>query len=547
MRVWVGLIAAVGLIAGSVLYAARTQQQTAETNFGEAQIAANMRSTMLQQEWGLYGYALVGVPDELQPYYEAARELRTDLAQARAAAHDDAIELAAVNAQAAAWKGWQVVAGSEISRVEQGNRRSSAASSEQRDTWIERFLTANATYSRRLQVNRTREEDQAALVPVWLVIGLSGLFLSGGWFALRRVRRARTDRELREQADRVSEVAVALSQSRFAEAMQVSEDQNEAHRVLAAHLETTIEGSSAIVLNRNNSANRLESAGVLEPGDPLRDSLIESKPRSCLAVRLSRQYDREVGSGEVLSCELCGKLDQPSTCQPLLVGGEVIGSVLVEHSRPLAPLERRRLVESVAQAAPVLANLRNLALAENRASTDALTGLPNRREIDNTLKHLFARATRARTSFSVAALDLDRFKQINDTYGHGRGDDVLASLGALLQTEIRGSDIAGRTGGEEFVLLLPDTDRAGAFELASKVCQAVRRLRINGVERAITASIGIATFPEDAETSEGLTRLADRALYTAKRNGRDRVEMLGRPLSTDLTGEQSQDGELAPV
>ena len=161
-----------------------------------------------------------------------------------------------------------------------------------------------------------------------------------------------------------------------------------------------------IVLNRNNSADRLEPSKPLSVEHPLFEPLREPKPRSCLAVRLSRQFERGADAGEILSCELCGALAGPSTCQPLLVGGEVIGAVLVSHASQLTNEGQRRLVDSVSQAAPVLANLRNLTLAERRAATDALTGLPNRRSIDDTLKRMLAHAgrvlTRSRWRLSIS-------------------------------------------------------------------------------------------------------------------------------------------------
>ncbi len=313
------------------------------------------------------------------------------------------------------------------------------------------------------------------------------------------------------------------TQVRFGEAMQVSESQEEAHAVLARHLELTSPGSDVTILTRNNSADRLEATRPMHPDRPLAGFLDESEPRSCLAVRLNRQYQRGDDSNEVLNCQICGSLPTASTCQPLLVGGEVIGSVLLQHPGALPEADRRQLVKSVSQAAPVLANLRNLELAENRASTDSLTGLPNRRAVDDTLKRMLAQATRADSHFSVVLVDVDHFKQINDTLGHEHGDQVLAAFGSLLSAELRTSDLAGRTGGEEFVLLLPDTDREGAVRLAESVRDALRSLKVKGVDRTVTASLGVATFPEDAADVATLLRSADRALYSAKRQGRDRV------------------------
>jgi diguanylate cyclase (GGDEF)-like protein len=214
-----------------------------------------------------------------------------------------------------------------------------------------------------------------------------------------------------------------------------------------------------------------------------------------------------------------------STCLPLLVSGEVIGSVLVDHTDPLSDRDGRLVHESVAVAAPILANLRNLALAEARAATDALTGLPNRRAIQDTLKRMLAQSGRTVSPLAALLIDLDHFKQINDTYGHEQGDAVLAAVGDVLASHVRASDFAGRNGGEEFIALLPDTNAAGALVLAEKLRGAIANIQLPGVNRAITASFGVATYPDLAGDSEALLRLADRALYAAKGSGRNRVEL----------------------
>jgi diguanylate cyclase (GGDEF)-like protein len=214
-----------------------------------------------------------------------------------------------------------------------------------------------------------------------------------------------------------------------------------------------------------------------------------------------------------------------STCTPLLVSGEVIGSVLVSHPDVLEPVHERRIRESVAQAAPVLGNLRNLAIAELRAATDALTGLPNRRAVEDNLKRMVAQASRSVSPLAALMLDLDLFTQVNDTCGHAKGDEVLAAVGAALQATVRASDFTGRYGGEEFIVLMPNTDQAGAIEAAEKVRTAVAGIEVNGVGRRITVSIGVAIIPDHAADAGGLERAADRALYVAKSNGRDRVEV----------------------
>ena len=125
----------------------------------------------------------------------------------------------------------------------------------------------------------------------------------------------------------------------------------------------------------------------------------------------------------------------------------------------------------------------------------------------------------------MVLLDLDHFKQVNDRFGHGVGDDVLAAVGNVLPSVLRASDFAGRYGGEEFLILMPDTDSEGALEAAEKLRAAIQAIDLPQVDRPITASLGVASYPTDALESDTLVRMADRALYSAKGAGRNRVEL----------------------
>ena len=323
--------------------------------------------------------------------------------------------------------------------------------------------------------------------------------------------------------------------------MQVAEDQQEGHELLSSHLKRWVPDTAVRVLVRNNSADRLESAVALPEDDPIAPALGHAKPRSCLSVRLSRPVRQGENSDEVLTCEVCGIAEGQSVCQPLLVGGEVIGSVLVTGERDLDEDGTQRIQDSVTQAAPVLANLRNLSLAERRASTDSLTGLPNRRGLDDTLKRMVAHANRTHTPVSLIAIDLDHFKTINDTCGHDGGDEVLAAFGVMLRANLRGADVAARAGGEEFVVALPDTDRSGAMHVAEHIRHATEALTVPRLGARITASFGVATLPDDALDIDALLRLADRALYAAKQRGRNRVEAASSAAASPAAAEMVAD------
>jgi diguanylate cyclase (GGDEF)-like protein len=323
------------------------------------------------------------------------------------------------------------------------------------------------------------------------------------------------------RALQLAEQHASTTHYEFAEMLQGAEAEEEADDLLKRQLERSISGSDAMVLRRNNSADRLLATTAIDPD--LAERLADADPRSCLAVRFGRTHQEGENKEPLIRCSLCSQ-DGYATCQPLLVGGEVLGAALVRHPAALSEPEHAAVIAAVGQAGPVLANLRNLALAQFRAATDALTGLPNSREVQDTLKRMSAHASRTLSPLTVLLLDLDHFKQINDNYGHALGDDALAALGTTLQGTLRASDFVGRYGGEEFVILLPDTGQDEAELVAEKVRAAVAAITISGVTRAITASIGLAVLPDDANDSVTLLRNADRALYTAKSNGRNRVE-----------------------
>ncbi len=165
-----------------------------------------------------------------------------------------------------------------------------------------------------------------------------------------------------------------------------------------------------------------------------------------------------------------------------------------------------------------------LAQAHELANTDVLTFLPNRRKIISSLQEEVIRSNRYGMPLSISILDLDHFKKVNDTHGHTAGDEVLRSVAARLREQIRHPDTIGRYGGEEFLIVLPNSEVQAAAEQASRLCQRVRNLRIDSNNHilSVTISIGIAQLRIGQENWEGFLHRADEALYEAKENGRDR-------------------------
>jgi diguanylate cyclase len=161
---------------------------------------------------------------------------------------------------------------------------------------------------------------------------------------------------------------------------------------------------------------------------------------------------------------------------------------------------------------------------ERMAHYDPVTGLPNRSLLLDRLDQEVARAARGERGFAVLMIDLDGFKQVNDTWGHATGDKVLAAVGERARACVRASDTVGRLGGDEFLAILPDTQRAGALQAAEKLREALSRPYSIGKPLAhLGASIGVSYYGEDGTDAQALQRAADAALYEAKRRGKNRV------------------------
>jgi diguanylate cyclase (GGDEF)-like protein len=506
------------LVAAVAVWApAAVQRASSERSYALTRDAQQMLTGMIDQETGLRGYLLTDDRRFLAPY----RSGRVDVDRVERSLFADAggdarlARLIARSAQIAT--AWQDQADQTLSAVAHRDRgATTTAAALRRKAIMDRFRASNAALLAVVDARRRAALARSEVVPVVAILLLAAASIAIGWAVVVRPRR-------RVAAEQRLARRYAAEQHEFTEALQMTGSEDEANELLERHLERSLPGADALVLRRNNSDNRLEATGRERPGDPLAEKLAEAEPRSCMAIRYGRRHTQSESAPPLVACELCGASGSDATCVPSLVGGQVIGSVLVRHSEPLAPADDVRIRDSVSQAGPVLANLRTLAKAERQAATDALTGMANARAVQDTLKRMAAQAMRTGDPLTAVMVDLDHFKALNDVYGHERGNEALAAVGQTLVAGVRTSDFAGRYGGEEFIVLLPDTDRDGGAVLAEKLRTAIAQIELPEVDRAITASFGVATLPDDGLDASTLVRAADRALYQAKADGRDRV------------------------
>lgn len=160
----------------------------------------------------------------------------------------------------------------------------------------------------------------------------------------------------------------------------------------------------------------------------------------------------------------------------------------------------------------------------NLSIKDYLTGLYNRRFFFEIVSKELEKAERKETVFSLAIGDFDNFKQVNDEYGHAEGDKVLKLVSEIIKASIRKMDVAARLGGEEFVILLPETSKVEACKMLERLKERIKNESKKFSKIPITISFGIASYPEDGKTIDEILKRADRALYEAKRQGKDRIQ-----------------------
>jgi diguanylate cyclase (GGDEF)-like protein/putative nucleotidyltransferase with HDIG domain len=286
----------------------------------------------------------------------------------------------------------------------------------------------------------------------------------------------------------------------------------------------------------------LVSRGV---ADPLPESLAEGNLLTEWTIRHAQPLRVPTADTPELAAAFEPLGAASALAVPLLVSGQARGSLQLFSSRPDAfSVDDVRLVFILAvQAEAILHRHQDRELLARLATTDALTGLYNRRHFDEELAREMTRSIRGRHPVSLLMADVDHFKEYNDRYTHLAGDQALCDVAAIMTQETRRGDTVCRFGGEEFAVILPETDEVGALTFARRITEAVERHRFSGAGGAgdvrLTISIGTATAPTDARDHRALVHAADLALYRAKVLGRNRVVQAAElgPGGTLITAE----------
>ncbi len=279
-------------------------------------------------------------------------------------------------------------------------------------------------------------------------------------------------------------------------------------------------GALCIINNSRQTVERVSHWG----GD---QRVLESFPLdACCGLRSGHLRWRSGGLAEVHCTHFAGTPPENYICIPMAALGDTLGVLYVDSPKVTTTLELEPLRELIELTAMALANLQLRQRLENQSIRDSLTSLFNRNFMEIALGRELRRAARHQSTLALFMLDVDHFKNFNDSFGHEAGDTALREIASVLSSSIRSEDVACRYGGEEFVIILPEIQPGTAAERAESIRRAISEIRFDfgdEVPRQVTISIGIAVYPENGETAETLLRAADRNLYRAKRLGRNQV------------------------
>jgi diguanylate cyclase (GGDEF)-like protein len=362
-----------------------------------------------------------------------------------------------------------------------------------------------------------------------------GLLLPDG---LDAARLERVEDDLRRLLDglRRRPQIIALAQARTAEVS--LESSGSVGLRLAYQLERSLDGQvivaaaeSGLELSRNgDAARRVRVIGVSGRGDRrLLDTVLPAE--SDLARVAVGELDQRVTHTDPLGGAVADRRQRPGTALllPIRAGERPVGAVAIWPTSGKEPVGALRveLMETLAHAGPRIATALEADRMKHRASADPLTGLHNRRGLEEVLSR------RDAGDGALIYADFDRFKLLNDTLGHPAGDAALIHFARIIREQIRGGDVAARIGGEEFAIWMPHTPIESGLEVAERIRAGVESTawRWNGEAYPLTISCGVAGYPDNASTVDSLRVIADAALYRAKQGGRNRVERAqGEPM-----------------
>lgn len=355
----------------------------------------------------------------------------------------------------------------------------------------------------------------------------------------RVIERKRAEDELRkthEELEQHNREMALLSE--MTDHFHVCQTVKETHPVVAQYAKQLFPAASGALCLFNEKRSVLEA--VVDWGESLNSEQVFTQ-NDCWALKQGKPYLVDDPASGLICAHVPQRPSAGYLCVPMIAHGEIMGMLhvqAVQKESSEAEKENKHLLESMQRLAVTVAEHLVLALASIKlreslhfqSAHDPLTNLFNRRYMEESLEREGCRVKRHGTQLGILMIDVDHFKRYNDTFGHEAGDIVLQSIGAILQKNTRGEDIACRYGGEEFVVIMPDVPldvlsrRAEQFRKSAKIIKIDHKGQSLGT---ITVSVGAAIFPKHGTTPKSVLQAADKALYQAKAEGRDRVVVAG--------------------
>lgn len=547
--VTVGVIAMlIALVVGGFVHITRLQGELSDVREATRQMRMARQAVMEANTAVLHALAKTAERADRRLYFDALIRINSHAADhyPKAVVHDGVVRTGAETV-AELRKAWAET----LDQVENGQDAQARAvyvrseAQGELQALIEAFFAQLDTYEvAYAAAQKSHDVATTAVLTLQIATGLVCIFAF--LFAARRGARESTARAMAvTSADAAREQVTRLFQ--MTEMLQSAADYPDANAVLQATAEELIPGFGGALYVFNNSRDRLalSTSWGLEQSAELPDTI---GLQHCWALKRGKPHVN-LPAGRKLCCEHHGG-PHGALEIPMIARGDILG--LLQIFAVGADAEAR--LNQISGLGAALADAMSLALANialrdklrSQALRDPLTGLYNRRYMEDTLQRVVRLAERERHEVSVIMIDLDHFKRLNDQHGHAKGDAVLRDAAAAIVSQLRDTDVACRYGGEELIVVLPNCGIDDAAHKAERIRIGVEGLsEPNGAQ--VSASLGVATFPQTATAMKDLVANADAALYRAKQEGRNRVvraDARVRPTSGRGKSEETLDKEM---
>ena len=481
------------------------------------------------------GYAITRQEQYLRPYYKGRLEVNQELEALKGLTADNPRQQSRLMAITPLVESLVRVATEEIESDTVDNNKS-AASMVQAKLDIDRY---------RLLIDEMRNEENKLLAPraaetgsklnnvrllMLLMLAVFIVLLLFSFISMYREnrRREKVEDELKKSQVHNELTVTNLSlMAAMTSLLQSCTYTEESLEVIAQFASKLLDADAGELYLFRESRNQVEASSAW--GLPCKSEPI-FQPDDCWALRRgeSHVFDHK---RQTLACKhLLNAKQVTSLCIPIVAQGNVLGILHLENQlgKDINELDYSLATNLASQIALALASIKLRDTLRNLSVRDPLTGLFNRRYMEESLQREIATARRKKRSLGVVIFDLDHFKIFNDTFGHEAGDVLLREVGSLMTKNSRSGDIACRFGGEEFVMIYPEAETEIVINLSNRLREEIYAMQLQHFGRSlgqISASFGISFFPEHGDNSEDLLRLADQALYLAKANGRNRLEI----------------------